>query len=308
MDLDPTTREQIDSLIKSNDVMLIMKGNREGPQCGFSATVVRILDTLVPDYGTADVLQDAALRDGIKIYSSWPTIPQLYVKGEFIGGCDIIQELFGSGELQEKLGVEVAETVMPEIQISPPAAEELARALEGGATGQVLHLAVDARFQNALSLGPEAPGDIAVEAGGLKLYMDGVTAGRANGVTIDVADTAKGRGFAIDNPNAPQVTQMTVAELKAAMDRGDSMELFDVRTPEERAQASIPGSHLMGQDEAQRIEALPKDTMLVFHCHHGGRSQQAAESFAARGFTNVHNVVGGIHAWSEEVDSSVPQY
>ena len=81
-----------------------------------------------------------------------------------------------------------------------------------------------------------------------------------------------------------------------------------MRTPEERAQASIPGSLLLGQDEAQRIESLPKDTMLVFHCHHGGRSQQAAESFASRGFTNVHNVVGGIQAWSEEVDSGVPQY
>ncbi len=308
MDLDPNTREKIDALIQSNDVMLIMKGNREGPQCGFSATVVRILDTLVPDYGTADVLQDSALRDGIKIYSSWPTIPQLYVKGEFVGGCDIIQELFGSGELQQTLGVEVPESAMPEIQVTPPAAEELARALESGAPGQVLHLAVDARFQNGLSLGPEAPGDLAVEAGGLKLYMDRVTAGRANGVTIDIADTAQGRGFAIDNPNAPQVTQMTVCELKAAMDDGAAFELFDVRTPEERAQASIPGSLLLGQDETQRVESLPKDTMLVFHCHHGGRSQQAAESFASRGFTNVHNVVGGIQAWSEEVDSGVPQY
>ena len=308
MDLDTTTRERIDSLIQANDVLLIMKGNRGAPQCGFSAKVVSILDTLVPDYGTADVLQDPELRDGIKIYSSWPTIPQLYVKGEFIGGCDIIQELFGSGELQEKIGVDAVETVAPEINVSPAAAEELRRALEGADEGQRLHLSVDARFQNSLSLGPEAPGEIAVQAGGLEIFLDRISAGRANGLTIDVADTPQGRGFAIDNPNAPQVKHLTVAELKAAMDRGDPLELLDVRTPEERAQASIPGSHLLGPDETSRIEALPKDSMLVFHCHHGGRSQQAAEHFAASGFTNVHNVVGGIHAWSEEIDSSVPQY
>jgi monothiol glutaredoxin len=308
VDLDTNTREKIDSLIQSSDVMLFMKGNREAPQCGFSATVVGILDSLVPEYNTADVLQDAEIRNGIKSYSSWPTIPQLYVKGEFVGGCDIIQELFGSGELHEKLGVDFSETEAPELSISPAAVEELAKALDGGATGQVLHLAIDARFQNGLSLGPAGPGDISVQAGGLELFMDRVTAGRANGLTIDVADTPEGRGFAINNPNAPEVNQLTVQDLKAAMDRGDAFELFDVRTPEERAQASINGSHLLGQEEAKRIEGLPKNTMLVFHCHHGGRSQQASEHYAAQGFTNVHNVVGGIHAWSEEVDSSVPQY
>ena len=308
MDLDTTTREQIDSLVQSNSVMLFMKGDRETPQCGFSATVVRILDTLVPEYGTADVLQNPELRDGIKIYSSWPTVPQLYVEGEFIGGCDIIQELFGSGELHEKLGVETAAGAAPEIHVSPAAAEELERVVEGASAGQALHLSIDARFQNGLSLGPAAPGEISVEAGSFKIYMDPVTAGRANGLTIDVADTPQGRGFAIDNPNAPHVHQMTVADLKAAMDHGDAFELFDVRSPEERAQASIPGSNLLGHEEAQRIGGLPKDTMLIFHCHHGGRSQTAAESFALRGFANVHNVVGGIHAWSEEIDSDVPTY
>ena len=308
MELDPTTRARIDSLIGSNDVMLFMKGNRQAPQCGFSATVVQILDTLVSDYGTADVLQDPEVRSGLKVYSSWPTIPQLYVKGEFIGGCDIIQELFGSGELQETLGVEASESVAPEINVSPAAVEQLARAVEGASEGQVIQLSVDARFQNGLSLGPETPGQISVEAGGLKIYMDRMTASRATGLTIDVAETSQGSGFTLDNPNAPQVKQMPAADLKAAMDRDDAFELLDVRSPEERAQASIPGSNLLTQDEAQRIQGISKDTMLIFHCHHGGRSQAAAESFAAQGFTNVHNVVGGIQAWSEDVDPSVPQY
>lgn len=101
--MDESTRERIDGLVKGHPVTLFMKGNRRAPQCGFSATVVQILDSLLPDYQTVDVLQDPAIREGIKEYSSWPTIPQLYIAGEFQGGCDIVIELYESGELQEKL-------------------------------------------------------------------------------------------------------------------------------------------------------------------------------------------------------------
>jgi monothiol glutaredoxin len=104
MPLDDQTRTQIDSIISSDQVVLFMKGNRQFPQCGFSATVVQILDSMVPDYTTVDVLSAPAIRDGIKEYSTWPTIPQLYVGGEFLGGCDIIREMHSTGELQQKLG------------------------------------------------------------------------------------------------------------------------------------------------------------------------------------------------------------
>ena len=83
---------------------------------------------------------------------------------------------------------------------------------------------------------------------------------------------------------------------------------FDNLPPEERATASIPGTRLLDQGTAAEIERLPKDTMLVFHCHHGGRSQAAAEHFRSRGFTNVNNMSGGIDAWSREVDQTVPRY
>ena len=105
MNLDPATRQRIDELVKKNRVLLFMKGERGYPQCGFSATVVQILDSLIPDYLTVDVLRDPAIRDGIKAYSQWPTIPQLYIDGEFQGGCDIVREMYASGELQEKLRV-----------------------------------------------------------------------------------------------------------------------------------------------------------------------------------------------------------
>lgn len=91
----------IDNEVKSNDVVLFMKGTPDFPQCGFSGRVVQILDYVGVNYKGHNVLADADLRQGIKDYSNWPTIPQLYVKGEFVGGCDIITEMFQAGELQQ---------------------------------------------------------------------------------------------------------------------------------------------------------------------------------------------------------------
>ena len=93
--------EKIKGYNKENEVVLYMKGNPTFPQCGFSSTVVQILKHMGVDFQSYDVLQDEELREGIKEYSNWPTIPQLYVKEEFIGGCDIIKEMFESGELKD---------------------------------------------------------------------------------------------------------------------------------------------------------------------------------------------------------------
>jgi monothiol glutaredoxin len=103
----------IDEKVKNNDVFLFMKGSPDFPQCGFSGTVVQILNYLGVDYSSANVLESAELRDGIKTYSNWPTIPQLYIKGEFIGGADIVKEMFQAGELQSHLanaGIAVKQT------------------------------------------------------------------------------------------------------------------------------------------------------------------------------------------------------
>ncbi len=108
MSLSEETRQRIAKIVESQRTVLFMKGDRHVPQCGFSATVVQILDQLTPDYTTVDVLSDPEIRDGIKDFSSWPTIPQLYVGGEFLGGCDIIRELYASGELQKKLAGEAS--------------------------------------------------------------------------------------------------------------------------------------------------------------------------------------------------------
>ena len=97
--LDQVTKDRISQEVSGNDVVLFMKGSAVFPQCGFSATVVQILSHLDVKFKSVDVLSDPAIREGIKEYSQWPTIPQLYVKGEFIGGCDIIREMFETGQV-----------------------------------------------------------------------------------------------------------------------------------------------------------------------------------------------------------------
>ena len=101
--MDDSVVERIKSDIASNDVVLYMKGTPVFPQCGFSSTVVQVLTHLGVKFKGIDVLTDPSIREGIKQFSNWPTIPQLYVKGEFLGGCDIVREMYQSGELQELL-------------------------------------------------------------------------------------------------------------------------------------------------------------------------------------------------------------
>ncbi|WP_226584764.1 Grx4 family monothiol glutaredoxin [Microseira wollei] len=104
----PELKERLDKLVKDNKILVFMKGNKLMPQCGFSNNVVQILNTLGVPYQTVDVLEDYEIRQGIKEYSNWPTIPQVYIDGEFIGGSDIMIELYEKGELQQKVEVALA--------------------------------------------------------------------------------------------------------------------------------------------------------------------------------------------------------
>ncbi len=125
MSLSTELRDRITELVQSNSLFLFMKGTRHQPQCGFSARVVGMLGGLTSDYETFDVLADPEVREGIKEFSNWPTIPQLYVNGEFTGGCDIVQEMFASGELHKALGVERVDPIKPTISITDSAAQVL---------------------------------------------------------------------------------------------------------------------------------------------------------------------------------------
>ena len=100
---DQDVKDWISKQIASNNIVLFMKGTKSAPQCGFSMQVAQILHHLGVEYEDINVLDDMGVRDGIKAFSNWPTIPQLYVKGEFVGGCDIVREMFQAGELQDML-------------------------------------------------------------------------------------------------------------------------------------------------------------------------------------------------------------
>lgn len=305
--MDPAIKERIETTLRENDVVLFMKGTRTAPQCGFSATVVQILDSLVDDYHTVNVLADDAIRQGIKDFTQWPTIPQLYVKREFVGGCDIVKEMYASGELETALGVEPKPVVIPQLTLTDAATQAFQSALQQ--TNDHIRLEIDAQFNHTLAVGPKGPRDAEVQLGPITLLLDPGSARRADGIKIDFVDGPQGKAFKIDNPNEPPgVRSLTVTELSERLKSDPKLELFDVRTPREREIARIEGARLLDREAQDHIMNLPKETPLYFHCHHGGRSRQAAEFFINQGFKEVYNVEGGIDAWSRDIDPDIPRY
>lgn len=298
---------QLDELIKKNRVLLFMKGNKHFPQCGFSARVIQILKETGAKFETVNVLQDPAIRDGIKEYSSWPTIPQLYVDGEFIGGCDIVTEMYASGDLQKKLGIEEVPVAPPKITLDDGAVKAFKEADEGN--GDVLRLEIGPQFQYDLYFGPKKPGDIEVVANGITVCFDKQSAKKANGMTVAWVETPEGGAFRIENPNEPaRVKSVSAAEVKKWIDAGKAFEFFDVRTDEERNTAKVDRARAFDAAGEKALSSLDKATPIVFMCHHGMRSRKAAERVVTEGFTQVYNLEGGIDAWSQSVDSKVPRY
>ncbi len=306
MALSDSLRKQIADLVASNRAVLFMKGTPRAPQCGFSAQVVQILDELLPSYETVDVLRSPEIRDGIKAFSQWPTIPQLYVSGQFIGGCDVIRDMHASGELQRLIGAEISAPATPTIILSEAATKAFEAAL-ADSSGEPLRLKIDAQFQYELLFGPRDPGDIEVRTSGLTLLLDRSSARRANGMSIDFIDGTDG-GLKIDNPNAPpKVRQLSAPELKAMLDRGEVI-VFDVRAEDERVIATIAAARPLDTAGQKTLVGLDRETPIAFHCHLGVRSQEAGEQLLREGFRNVYNLKGGIDAWSQMVDPSVPRY
>jgi monothiol glutaredoxin len=309
MSLDPALRARIDSLLQSNRIVLFMKGEPRAPQCGFSAKAIGVLDTLGMDYAHVNVLADPEIREGIKTYGDWPTIPQLYIDGELVGGSDIVEQMANSGELHGALGISPPDRSPPPITITPAAASMLREAVSGAGAGYALQIEVDPAYNARLQLAPIDLTAIASEAEGIRVQFDLASAQRARGLAIDWVDDARGRGLVIENPNAPAKVKPLSAEQAARMLADQQLMLVDVRPVEERAIASVrvPFFVLDGEGAAE-LEAMPKDSPIAFMCHHGTRSAAQAERFRALGFTKVHNVEGGIDAWSQTVDAAVPRY
>jgi monothiol glutaredoxin len=307
MTLDDSTRNKIEQHLRENKVVLFMKGTPQQPMCGFSARTVAALDSVLSTYGSVNVLEDQEIREGIKVYGNWPTVPQVYIDGELIGGCDIVTDMLNSGELHESLGLEPPDRTPPEIVISDAAREKIREAMSGH-EGIVLQFQVDANWDAQFNLAQPQGSEITTESNGITVMMDIGTAQRAKGAEIDWVKTVQGEGLAITLPMAPaEVKQLGVKELQGLLERGEVI-LVDVRGAEDRARASLDQAMALDKESMEKLEQLPKDTAIAFMCHHGNSSMGAAEYFRKKGFTNISNVAGGINAWSLEIDPSIPTY
>ena len=263
------------------------------------------------DFRDVDVLSDPALREGIKEFSNWPTIPQLFYQGSLIGGSDIVRQLEESGDLLPSLGIDPSKVVHtpPSISISPEAAAAIKDAAKEAEPGQQLRMVLQ-RGGQSIDLYFDSPraNDLTVEQHGITVLFDRASAKLASGIAIGFVD-GPGGGFRIDNPNLPaRVGTLTPAELQKMLTAKVPLRLLDVRTERERTVARIAGDEWIEELARTELNSLSKDTMLVVYCHHGTRSHAAAEQLVASGFRNVWNLSGGIDAWSRQVDPSVARY
>ena len=218
-------QSQIEQMLNDNPVFLFMKGTPESPQCGFSGKVTNILNAWNVPFKSFNVLADESIRQGIKDYANWQTIPQLYINKEFVGGSDVVEEISNNGELGELLN-----EAFPEMKITPP-------------------------------------------------------------------------------PPPAEAQEVNALEASVIMKENPNISLLDVRSPQERETACLENSVLLDQELVEEmLDKWDKDTAMMFICHTGQRSRQAAQYFAAQGFQKVYNISDGIHGWSSSVDSSIPTY
>lgn len=292
------TEQQINKLVNDSTCVLFMKGTPQHPQCGFSSNTSKILkDLLNEDFSYCNVLEDQNIREGIKEYGNWPTIPQLYINKELVGGNDIITEMYNTGELQSLLGLPQPERNEPKVSISAKAKENILTGIENIGSN-VLMLFIDGQYNTRFSIEEPKGYEIVADVDGIKVYMDISSAKRAQGIKIDWVEDLQGAGLVIKNPNAPQeVKQITQEELAQGLQDGHFQHVYDVRSDMQFSQQFIPGSKRLDKENVQAIESLPKDTPLVFVCSVGNTSQGACDFYRKKGYTDVSNLVGGVTKW-----------
>jgi Grx4 family monothiol glutaredoxin len=237
MGLSLDLRSELDELVKSHRVLLFMKGTRGAPQCGFSASVVELLDGLIDDYFTVDVLARPDVRQGVKEYSDWPTIPQLYVDGDFVGGADIVREMYEAGELHQVLGCDPNKRVegrasplvggVPAVTLTDAAAKAVVDARQDD-DAETLRFEISGDLEHALYFDDKRPGDIELEVSGLTLILDPDSARRANGAHVDYVKEGEREGFKIDNPNKKEGAKPSTTSAPTAPPRPENPPVFTV--------------------------------------------------------------------------------
>lgn len=297
MTLDPALKSRIEQQIASHEVFLYMKGTPKMPQCGFSAKTAGMLDSLLGgNFASFNVLEDADIREGIKAYGNWPTIPQLYIRGELIGGCDIVTEMFNAGELHELLGLDKPDRTPPQIEISDKAAEKI-REFLAAYPGQHLHFSIGADWDANFNIGPRQGHEIATEAAGISILLDVASAQRAKGAKIDWVETVQGEGLKLDLPGAPPpVKPMTAAELQQRMNSGEHLLVVDTRSDADRRNSPLDFARPLDAGLMAELKDADPNRPLVFVCNIGVSSQAVAEHYRKQGFKQVYNLEGGAQA------------
>ncbi len=297
MNLDAAVRERIEQQIASNDVFLYMKGSPKMPQCGFSAKTVGMLDSLLAgNYGSFNVLEDESIREGIKVFGDWPTIPQLYIKGELVGGCDIVTEMYNAGELHEMLGLEKPDRTPPPIEITDKAAGKIREFLEAY-PDQHLHFSVGGDWDAQFQIGPKQGHEIESSSNGITVLMDLASAQRAKGARIDWTETMQGEGLTLDLPGAPApVKAMTPTELQQRMNSGERLLVVDTRNETERKSKPLEFARGLDAELMAELKDADHQMPLVFVCNIGVSSQAVAEHYRKQGFAQVYNLEGGVQA------------
>lgn len=297
MSLDAALRDRIEKQIASHDVVLYMKGTPKMPQCGFSAKTAGMLDSLLAgDFVSFNVLDDPDIREGIKAYGNWPTIPQLYVRGELIGGCDIVTEMFNAGELHELLGMEQPDRTPPELHITDKAADKIREFLDAY-PDQHLHFAIGSDWDAQFNIGPRQGHEVETECAGIRVLMDVATAQRARGARIDWVESVQGEGLSLEIPGAPPpVKSMQPAELQQRMNSGERLLLVDTRSETDRSQRPLEIARPLDAALMAELKQADRALPLVFVCNIGVSSQAVAEHYRKQGFTQVYNLEGGAQA------------
>ena len=294
----------------NNRVVLFMKGTRSFPQCGFSATVVQILDDLVPEYQTVNVLKDPDLREGIKAVLELADHPAAVRRREVrrrlrhrardvrVGRAAGAARRAGA-QRRRRRACTLTEAARKAV-LARPAAARRARCASASA----------AASSTSSSLDEPRKGDFEIDAGGVTLLIDPMSAKRADGITIDYASDERRRV-----PHRQPERARARAPARAGRAQGDARARRAVQADRRAHATQEHGDRAhRGRHAARRRGRAPargarsRTRPLVFYCHHGMRSRAAAERFAKDGCKRVYNLEGGIDAWSREIDPKVPRY
>ena len=288
-------QSKILKIIQDNKIILFMKGTKEKPQCGFSANAIKILDELIDDYHTINVLENPKIRKGIKEFSDWPTIPQLYIQEKFIGGCDIVQEMMNSGELLQILKIDIKVNNKIKIEINKEAQEKIKQFLNKFKRKNILRISVNAQYEHFLNIDDKKINDTCIDYNEFQVIMNKLSSSRANGLKITFHKKNNIEGFKIYNPNAPiKPKKITTLDLKNLLKSDKKYTLLDIRKKDEWNKSHLKEAILLCEKPKTFLKLLNKKDKIIIVCNFGNRSLIMAKKIIKLGFQNVYSLSGGI--------------